>query len=58
MKLEMNKKSGVKINSNFHEVRPGYIKKLQRIEKNGKFQSFMTVDDLRKIIEVFSPPHF
>ncbi len=54
----MNKKSGVKINSNFHEVRPGYIKKLQRIEKNGKFQSFMTVDDLRKIIEVFSPPHF
>ena len=48
----MNKKSGVKINSDFHEVRPEYIKKLQRIEKNGKFQSFMTVDNLRKTLDL------
>jgi hypothetical protein len=58
MKLEMNEKSGIKINSNFHEIRPEYIKKLQKIEKNGKFQPFKTVDDLRKTIEVFSPSHF
>ncbi|VVB91429.1 Uncharacterised protein [uncultured archaeon] len=40
------------ISSDLHEVRPEYVKKLQKIEKNGKFHSFKTVDDLRKTIEV------
>lgn len=40
------------ISSDMHEVHPEYIKKLQQIEKNGKFRSFKTIDELRKTVEV------
>ncbi len=33
------------------EFRPEYIKKLQRIEKEGKFISFDSIEDLRASIE-------
>lgn len=39
------------ISGDIHELRPEYIKKLQQIEKKGKFLSFKNVDELRKSIE-------
>jgi len=33
------------------ELRPEYIEKLKRIEKEGKFISFSSIDELRKSIE-------
>ena len=33
------------------EVRPSYIKKLQKIEKRSKFRTYSSVDELRKAIE-------
>ena len=33
------------------ELRPEYIEKLKRIEKEGKFISFSSIDGLRKSIE-------
>lgn len=38
------------IDSDIHEVRPEYLKKLARIEK-GKFHHFKNMDELRKMIE-------
>ncbi len=39
------------ISGDIHELRPEYVKKLQEIEKKGKFLSFKNVDELRKSIE-------
>ena len=39
------------IRGDIHELRPEYVKKLQEIEKKGKFLSFKNVDELRKSIE-------
>ncbi len=39
------------ISGDIHELRPEYVKKLQEIEKKGKFLSFKSVDELRKSIE-------
>ena len=39
------------IKGDIHELRPEYVKKLQEIEKKGKFLSFKNVDELRKSIE-------
>ncbi len=39
------------ISGDIHELRPEYVKKLQEIEKKGKFHSFKNVDELRKSIE-------
>ncbi len=39
------------ISGDIHELRPEYVKKLQEIEKKGKFLSFKNVDELRKFIE-------
>lgn len=39
------------ISGDIHELRPEYVKKLQEIEKKGKFLSFKNVDELRKYIE-------
>lgn len=39
------------ISGDIHELRPEYFKKLQEIEKKGKFLSFKNVDELRKSIE-------
>ena len=33
------------------ELRPEYMKKLQKIEKNGKFKRYNSINDLRKQIE-------
>ena len=33
------------------ELRPEYIKKLKKIEKNGKFISFSSIEELRNSIE-------
>lgn len=44
-------KSGKFIMGDIHELRPEYVKKLQEIEKKGKFISFKNVDELRKSIE-------
>ena len=33
------------------ELRPEYIQKIKRIEKEGKFKSFNNISDLRKEIE-------
>jgi hypothetical protein len=33
------------------ELRPEYVKKLKKIEKEGKFSKFRDIDDLRKEIE-------
>ena len=40
------------ISNGLYEVRPEYIGKLKRIEKEGIFHTFDSVDDLRKAIEV------
>lgn len=39
------------ISGDMHEVRPKYIKRIQEIEKKGKFRSFKSVDELKKAIE-------
>ncbi|HEY9205433.1 MAG TPA: DUF2683 family protein [Candidatus Methanoperedens sp.] len=41
------------ISGDIHELQPEYVKKLQEIEKKGKFLSFKNVDELRKSIESF-----
>jgi len=33
------------------EIRPEYIKKVEALDKSGKFTSFSSVSDLRKAIE-------
>ncbi|VVB96580.1 Uncharacterised protein [uncultured archaeon] len=39
------------ISREIHELRTEYVKKLQVIEKKGKFLSFKNVDELRNSIE-------
>ncbi len=39
------------ISGDIHEVRPEYIKRIQEIEKKGKFRSFKNIDELKKAIE-------
>ncbi len=39
------------ISNDIHMVRPEYIKKLKKIEKEGKFNSFKTIGELRTAIE-------
>ena len=39
------------ISNDIHIVRPEYIKKLKKIEKEGKFNSFKTIGELRNAIE-------
>ncbi len=33
------------------EIKPEYLKKLEKIEKDGKFRTFHSVEELRKSIE-------
>lgn len=42
------------ISEDMHEVRPEYIKKLQKIEQEGRFHSFKSIDELKKAIEAQS----
>ena len=39
------------ISSDIDTVRPEYIEKLKTIDNEGKFISFMSIDDLRNAIE-------
>lgn len=39
------------ISNDIHTVRPEYIKKLKKIDKEGKFISFKTIGELRNAIE-------
>ncbi|TRZ54605.1 hypothetical protein D4Q76_02080 [archaeon] len=39
------------ISGDMHEVRPEFIKKIQSIEREGRFHSFKNIDELRKAIE-------
>ena len=39
------------ISGDFHIVRPKYIKKLKKIDNEGKFNSFKSIDELRNAIE-------
>lgn len=39
------------ISEDMHEVRPEYVKKIQRIEHEGRFNSFKNIDELKKAIE-------
>ncbi len=39
------------ISGDMHEVRPEYLRKIQKIQKEGKFRSFKSVDELRKLLE-------
>jgi len=39
------------ISSDLHLVRPEYVKKLKKIDKEGKFNSFKSIDELRNAIE-------
>ncbi len=41
------------IDDDVHEVRPEYLKKLEEIEKTGKFHRVKTVEEMRKDIESF-----
>lgn len=41
------------IDNDVHEVRPEYLKKLEKIEKTGKFYRFKNVEEMRKDIESF-----
>ena len=41
------------IDGDIHEVRPEYLKKLEEIEKTGKFHRVKNVDEMRKDIESF-----
>lgn len=43
------------ISSDMHKVRPGYVKKLQTIMKEGKFSSFKNISELRREIEGGNP---
>ncbi len=40
-----------KIKHSEPELRPEYIKKLEKIEKEGKFIKFSSIEELRRIIE-------
>lgn len=40
------------IDDDVHEVRPEYLKKLEEIEKTGKFHRFKNIEELRKMIEI------
>ena len=33
------------------ELKPEYVEKLKKLNKNGKFETFTSIDDLRKKIE-------
>ena len=39
------------INNDLHEIKPEYLKKLKKIDKEGKFTEFSNVNELRKFIE-------
>ncbi len=39
------------IDDDVHEVRPEYLKKLEEIEKTGRFHRFKNIEELRKMIE-------
>jgi prefoldin subunit 5 len=39
------------INADLHEVRPEYKKKIEKILKEGKFENFSSVSELRREIE-------
>jgi hypothetical protein len=39
------------ISSDLHTFRPEYIRKLKKIDKEGKFNSFKTIGELRNAIE-------
>lgn len=39
------------ISGDLHIVRPEYIKKLKKIDKEGKFNSFKSIDELRNALE-------
>lgn len=41
------------IDSDIHEVRPEYLKRLEEIEKTGKFHRVKNVEEMRKDIESF-----
>ncbi|VVB59254.1 Uncharacterised protein [uncultured archaeon] len=41
------------IDEDVHEVRPEYLKKLEEIEKTGKFYRVKSVEEMRKDIESF-----
>lgn len=41
------------IDEDVHEVRPEYLKKLENIEKTGKFYRVKSVEEMRKDIESF-----
>lgn len=41
------------IDDDVHEVRPEYLKKLEEIEKTGKFHRVKNVEEMRKDIESF-----
>ncbi|MCZ7402911.1 MAG: hypothetical protein O8C61_11880 [Candidatus Methanoperedens sp.] len=40
------------IHKDLHEVRPEYMKKLKKIDKEGKFNSFKSIEELKNAIEV------
>jgi hypothetical protein len=39
------------ISNDIHEVRPEYIKKLKKIDKEGKFNSFKSIEELRNALK-------
>lgn len=43
------------ISSDMHKVRPGYVKKLQALLKEGRFSSFKNIGELRREIEGGNP---
>ena len=40
------------ISKDLHEVRSEYMKKLKKIDKEGKFNSFRSIEELKTAIEV------
>lgn len=47
----INEKEADSISIDIDTVRPEYIEKLKTIDNEGKFISFMSIDDLRNAIE-------
>ncbi len=39
------------LHEDLHEVKPEYIEKLRKIEKDGKFNKYSSIKDLRRKIE-------
>lgn len=40
------------ISNDIHEVRPAHIKKVKKIDTEGKFNSFKSIEELRNAFEV------